>query len=225
MTDAWNRTAAQRQGERMNHQEPEHEANIPREENFHPDPIVQFRRWFEEVEAAGIAEANAMVLATASPNAEPSARTVLLKEADERGFVFYTNYESRKGKELELNPRASLVFFWKELQRQVRVEGTVERLPREESALYFATRPRESQLGAWASFQSRVLADRRTLMDRYAEMERRFRGMEIPLPDHWGGFRLVPRQMEFWIGRSGRLHDRFRYTRTGDRWRIDRLYP
>jgi pyridoxamine 5'-phosphate oxidase len=189
------------------------------------DPLAQFRRWLEEAEAAGVPEPNAMTLATAAPDGTPSARIVLLRGVDERGFVFFTDYRSQKGRELERNPRASLVFFWHPLERQVRVDGTVGRVTPAESAAYFATRPRGSQLGAWGSEQSAVVAERDALDRAVAEAEARFAGAEVPCPPHWGGFRVEPRQIEFWQGRPSRLHDRIRFARAAGAWTIERLSP
>lgn len=196
------------------------------ERELDPDPFAQFRTWLEEAEAADIRFPNAMTLATATPEGRPSARNVLLRGFDERGFTFFTNYESRKGRQLDANPHAALVFLWKELERQVCVTGVVERTSAEESADYFATRPEGARLAAWTSAQSRVLESREALEERYLEMEERFRGREITLPAHWGGFRLSPDAIEFWQGRLHRLHDRMRYSRqAGGGWRIERLWP
>ena len=190
------------------------------------DPIALVRRWFEEAQAAGIAQADAMTLATATPEGRPSARVVLLKRIDDRGLAFFTNYESKKGGELEANPRAALVLLWMPLQRQVRVRGTVERLSAEESDAYFATRPRGSQLGAWASDQSRELTDHAALERRFAALEAEHAGSEIPRPPHWGGYRVEPDEIELWEGRANRLHDRVAYTRTADGgWERTRLQP
>lgn len=190
------------------------------------DPIEQFRRWLGAAEGAGIPLPNAMTLATSTPNGRPSARNVLLRGVDSRGFVFFTNYESRKAGELEGNPRAALVFLWRELERQVCVEGTVERTTEEESANYFATRPDGARLAAWTSEQSRVLASRAALEARYGEVEAEFRGADVPLPPFWGGFRLTPDSIEFWQGRSHRLHDRLRYARGPEgAWVVQRLWP
>lgn len=191
------------------------------------DPIQAFERWYADAEAAGLFLPEAACLATSTPDGAPSARMVLLKAVDERGFVFFTNYESRKSFELEANPRAALLFHWATLERQVRVEGSVERIPHEESVAYFATRDRGSQIGAWASRQSRPLADRDELEAAYQEVESRFEGEEVPLPPFWGGYRVVPDVIEFWQGRASRLHDRVRFERTGRgvAWRGSRLYP
>lgn len=197
-----------------------------RRADLDPDPIKQFGHWFAAAIAAGIHDANAMVLATATKEGKPSARVVLLKDFDERGFVFYTNYASEKGRELEENPRAALVLYWMEVERQIRIDGTIEKTSREESEQYFHTRPAGAQLGAWASRQSEVIDARRVLDARLEEMSQRFAEGEIPLPPHWGGYRLKPDRIEFWQGRPNRLHDRFRYSRQADgSWSIDRLAP
>jgi len=189
------------------------------------DPVVQFGRWFEQAERSGLLEPNAMTLATATPDGRPSARMVLLRGFDERGFCFYTNYESRKAAELAANPRAALVFWWAELERQVRIEGTVERTSRAESEAYFASRPPGSQLSAAASPQSRVIADRAVIERRVAELATAVPDGPVPLPDFWGGYRLAHEVVEFWQGRPNRLHDRLRYRRAGETWRIERLAP
>ncbi|HYY64907.1 MAG TPA: pyridoxamine 5'-phosphate oxidase [Gaiellaceae bacterium] len=189
------------------------------------DPFERFRAWFREAEQASVQVPEAMTLATASPDGAPSARMVLLKGSDENGFVFYTGYESRKAGELEENPRAALVIYWQRLGKQVRVEGSVERVSEAESAAYFASRPRGSQLAAWASQQSRPLESREELERRYAELEREYEGRGIPLPPHWGGYRLRPDAIEFWEHRENRLHDRIRYTRVREGWDLELLSP
>jgi pyridoxamine 5'-phosphate oxidase len=188
------------------------------------DPIVQLERWLEEAESAGVALPHAMALATADAEGRPSVRHVLLRGLDRRGLDFYTNHESRKGRELAQNPRAGVVFLWKEMDRQVGAEGRVDRLSAEESAEYFATRPREARLGAWASHQSAILGSRDELEARVRELSERF-PEDVPLPPFWGGYRLRPDSMEFWQGRVHRLHDRFRYVRQDSRWTVDRLFP
>lgn len=189
------------------------------------DPHVQFARWFADAVAAGVPEPNAMTLATAAADGRPSARIVLLKEADERGFAFYTNQQSRKGTELAARPQAALLFFWPELERQVRIEGDVEVLPEADADTYWSTRPRLSRLGAWASPQSTALPDRAALESRFAEAEVRFPGADVARPAHWGGYRVVAARLEFWQGRPSRLHDRIAYTREAGAWRIGRLAP
>jgi len=197
------------------------------EEDLSADPIEQFRLWLDQAKAVDPLEFTAMTLATADGEGRPSARVVLLKGVDERGFVFYTNYESRKGRELLENPRAALVFYWAVLDRQVRVEGAVERTSREESEAYFLSRPPGSRLSAWASPQSRPVPGREELERRVEEAVRRFDGGEVPLPEAWGGFRVRPEEIEFWQGRPSRLHDRLRYVRLSGEpgWRIERLAP
>lgn len=190
------------------------------------DPVTQFTRWFAQAVAANVPEPNAMTVATATRAGVPSARIVLLKGFDERGFAFYTNYESHKGSELAENPVAALVFHWVELHRQVRVTGAVERVSPAESEAYFQSRPRGSRLGAWASKQSSVLAGRAPLEARLAELTVQFGEGDIPLPPFWGGYRVIPAAVEFWQGRPSRLHDRLRYARQSDStWRIERLSP
>ena len=189
------------------------------------DPFKQFQRWLQEALNAELLEPNAMTLATAGRAGIPSARVVLLKGLDANGFVFYTNYLSDKGRQLAENPHASLVFLWKELERQVRIEGRVSKVSRQESEAYFRTRPRESQVGAVASHQSRVVADRRALDERFASIDREYADREVPMPAHWGGYRLAPAMLEFWQGRQGRLHDRLRYRQDGAGWIVERLEP
>ncbi len=190
------------------------------------DPLRQFELWFDEALKASLIEVNAMTLATVSPGGEPAARIVLLKAFDERGFVFFTNYESAKGRDLDASGRACLLFFWPELERQIRITGEVTRTTAEESAAYFHSRPFESQIGAWASDQSRALADRETLEARQVELREQHRGKEVPLPPHWGGYRVKPERIEFWQGRTSRLHDRLLYTKRDDgTWSRVRLAP
>jgi pyridoxamine 5'-phosphate oxidase len=191
------------------------------EDTARPDPFEQFALWFED--ARDLPEPNAMALSTCV-GGQPSSRMVLLKEYDARGFVFYTNYGSRKGRELEQNASVALLFFWSTLHRQVRVEGAASRTTREESATYFRTRPRGAQIGAWASIQSSPTT-RVDLEARVAELEAEYSGREIPVPPFWGGYRVVPTAIEFWQGREHRLHDRLRYTKDGERFRIERLSP
>ena len=197
-----------------------------KEQDLAKDPFRQFDKWFQEASAAKIPEPNAMTLATATREGRPSARTVLLKGVDGRGFVFYTNYESRKGRELEANPRAALVFPWVAIERQVLVEGVLTKVSREESEAYFHSRPHPSQLSAWVSQQSSVVSGRATLEDGLKAVEKKFAGQVVPLPPHWGGFRLNPTSVEFWQGRRSRLHDRLRYRREADGgWTVERLAP
>jgi pyridoxamine 5'-phosphate oxidase len=195
------------------------------EKDVSRDPIAEFARWFAEAQAAEVEEPNAMVLATATSDGTPSARVVLLKGFDERGFVFFTDYRSRKGAELEVNPRAALVLHWSELERQVRITGDVTRTSAEESEAYYRSRPLGSRLGAWVSHQSQAIPSRDVLEGGLREVERRFAGGDVPLPPYWGGYRVRPGAIEFWQGRENRLHDRVRYEREGDRWKIERLAP
>ncbi len=196
------------------------------ENDVRPDPVAQFAFWFEEARASQILEPNAMTLATSSSDGRPSARTVLLKDFDNQGFTFFTNYESQKGLELAANPFAALLFTWLDLQRQIRIEGRVEKIAAEASLSYFQSRPRSSQIGAWASPQSQVIETREQLEKREHEVEVNFSGLEkLPLPPNWGGYRVIPEVFEFWQGRMSRLHDRILYTRDGEGWRIERLAP
>lgn len=195
------------------------------ERDLDPDPLRQIAAWYAATEAAGVAQPDAMALATATPSGQPSARMVLLKGRDARGFVFFTNRDSRKAEELAANPRAALILYWQPLRRQVRIEGSVEALSHEESSSYFETRPRGSRLAAWASPQSRPVASREELDALYAEADVRFATDEIPLPPFWGGYRVVPDAIELWEGCDNRLHDRVRYERAGEAWTRTRLAP
>jgi pyridoxamine 5'-phosphate oxidase len=191
-----------------------------------PDPLAQFRVWFDEALTSQVLDANAMTLATASSAGEPSARIVLLKDVDAEGFVFYTHYDSAKGHDLALNPRAALLFFWAELERQVRITGGVTRVPRETSAAYFATRPIESQWAAWSARQSAEIASRGDLERQFTEIRQRFANQPVPCPPDWGGFHVAPERIEFWQGRPSRLHDRLLYTKQDDgAWARVRLAP
>jgi pyridoxamine 5'-phosphate oxidase len=220
-----------------------------RRENLAPEPVAQFKLWFDQATGARASgrvlkflvgcykavlglkrveqiDVNAMTLATVDKHGYPSARMVLLKGVDERGFIFYTNYDSRKGRELSENPRAALVFYWPELERQVCISGTVNKVSLAESDAYFRSRPRGSRLAAWASNQSEVVPNRAKLEERWAEFERKFPDTEVPRPPHWGGYVLTPARVEFWQGRPNRLHDRFVYLREGDQsWKVERLSP
>ena len=195
------------------------------EKDLARDPFRQFEKWFQEAEASKLVEPNAMTLATAGREGRPTARTVLLKGVDGRGFVFFSNYESRKGRELESNPHATLVFPWFAFERQVIVEGAVTKVAREESETYFHSRPRASQLAAWVSQQSAIISGRAVLEDGMKAVEAKYHGQEVPAPPHWGGWRLAPATVEFWQGRRNRLHDRLRYRRVKDDWVVERLAP
>lgn len=203
----------------------DYRANSLDERDALPNPFDMFEKWFEEALKAGLHEPNAMTLATANLEARPSARIVLLKGFDSTGFVFYTNYHSKKGLEMSQNPQASLLFYWGELERQIRINGTIARVSDPESSAYFHSRPRASQLGAWASPQSQIITDRSLLDENWKKLDEEYAHRELPKPDHWGGFRLHPQDFEFWQGRPSRLHDRLAYHLEGKTWVIDRLAP
>lgn len=190
-----------------------------------PDPIAQFRQWFEAALSAQVPEPNAMHISTVTAEGRPDGRIVLLKDVSDAGFTFFTNYQSRKGQELTQHPFAALTFFYPELERQIRIEGRVEKVSSEESDAYFNSRPRGSQIGAWVSHQSTVIDSRNVLENRQRELEAQFAGQTIPRPPHWGGFRVVPDMLEFWQGRPSRLHDRIRYRKENNNWLIERLSP
>lgn len=190
-----------------------------------PDPFLQFEHWFTQANNAGVTEVNAMQLATANTQGRPSVRTVLLKSFDPQGFVFFTNYHSQKAHEMETNPQVAALFFWKELERQVEITGRAVKVSTLESLKYFTSRPRGSQLGAWVSAQSSIISNRKLLEMKLEEMKRKFGNGEIPLPDFWGGFRIIPDTIEFWQGRPNRLHDRFEYRKRDESWEISRLSP
>ena len=194
--------------------------------NVLPDPIKQFEKWFDEAVQAGITEPNAMHLATVNEQGKPSSRIVLLKGIEKNGFVFYSNYQSKKGKEMDVNPACALTFFWAEIERQVRIEGVAERVDAETSDRYFQSRPRGSQIGAWASPQSSIIHDRNILEQRAAQIEKKFENSKVlPRPHQWGGYRIDPLLIEFWQGRGSRLHDRIQFTKVDGVWRVDRLAP
>lgn len=195
------------------------------EETAGTDPIAFFSKWFKDAESARITEINAMTLATADAQNRPHARIVLLKGLDDRGFVFFTNYDSAKGQHIAENPNVSLLFFWKELERQVRIDGRIEKVPAEESDIYFHSRPEGSRLGAWASPQSREIPHRNILELNYSKYEAEFSGIQIPRPAHWGGYIVIPERIEFWQGRSSRMHDRILFKRDGSAWHRSRLAP
>ncbi|HAG96653.1 MAG: pyridoxamine 5'-phosphate oxidase [Pseudomonadales bacterium] len=194
-------------------------------ETLNDNPVQQFETWFQDARTAGLLEPNAMSLATVDEHGQPTLRTVLLKYFDENGFVFFTNYESRKARNIEDNHRAAILFPWIALNRQVSVQGAVRRISKAESFKYFSSRPRESQIGAWVSDQSKAISSRGLLEQKLAEMKRKFGQGEIPLPSFWGGYQIVPERIEFWQGRPHRLHDRFEYLRTESGWAIQRLQP
>lgn len=195
------------------------------EDSVHPDPLKQFEKWFAEAQSAQISEPNAMVLSTVNESNIPSIRAVLLKIFDERGFVFFTNYNSDKARDIAINPNVALEFLWLDLERQVKILGRAEKISTAESLKYFLSRSHESQIGAWVSDQSRVISSRQALMMQVEKMKAKFSSGEVPLPDFWGGYRVVPEKIEFWQGRESRLHDRLLYTRHGGHWVISRLAP
>ena len=208
-----------------NNEKKNNQSNELNETSINKNPFIQFTKWYESILNSNSNEPTAMMLSTADVNGNPSARIVLLKEFDGSGFVFYTNYESRKGKNLKKNPKAALTFFLDEQRRQIRIEGTVEKISRETSKEYFSSRPHESQIGAWVSAQSSVIPNRKFLENKFDELDKKFGNEEIPLPVFWGGYRVIPNYFEFWQGRENRLHDRFCYKKENDEWKIFRLAP
>ena len=203
----------------------DYESSGLRRSDLHADPLVQFETWFDEARAAGVADVNALALASVGPDGQPGLRTVLLKDVSDGGFVFFTNYGSNKGRALQAHPQATMLFHWRELNRQVIVEGRVQQVSEAESAAYFSSRPRGSQLSAWASRQSAEIDSRDTLEQQLADVSARFGDGPIPLPPFWGGFRLMPDRIEFWQGRPNRLHDRLAYQRSDNHWAVHRLQP
>ncbi|MBW4511904.1 MAG: pyridoxamine 5'-phosphate oxidase [Scytonematopsis contorta HA4267-MV1] len=196
------------------------------ETDIDPNPFIQFRKWFDQACSAKLPEPNAMTLSTATPDGKPSARMVLLKDFDARGFVFFTNYNSQKGQELAENPQAAIVFWWAELERQVRISGHVEKVSENESDKYFYSRPFNSRLGAWVSNQSEIISSRDILEQSMEELQKKYQNQDVKRPPHWGGLRVIPMEIEFWQGRPSRLHDRLRYTCTDNNtWKIERLSP
>ena len=209
----------------LRHSRQQYDRGILAENHLNGDPLVQFNTWMQEAITEGVPEPNAMDLCTVGPDNRPSSRIVLLKTCDKRGFIFYTNYESRKGKDILSNGFASLNFFWQPLARQIRVEGKVSKVDVKESDEYFASRPRESQIGSWASEQSNTLSSRKELEDRILALEKQYAGSVVPRPPHWGGYIVEPDRIEFWQGRPNRLHDRFLYERGQNEWMVFRLFP
>jgi len=208
-----------------NNRKKNNQSNELNETSVDKNPFIQFTKWYKSILDSNLNEPTVMMLSTADVNGNPSARIVLLKEIDDSGFVFYTNYRSRKGKDLKENPKAALTFFWDEPRRQIRIEGRIETISRETSREYFSSRPRESQISAWVSAQSSVIPNREFLENKYVELKDKFGNEEIPLPDFWGGYRLIPNYFEFWQGRENRLHDRICYKKEKDDWKIFRIAP
>ena len=194
-------------------------------DNINKNPIDEFKKWFKEAQKKNILEPNAMTLSTLSPRGNINSRTVLLKGINNKGFIFYTNYESRKGNDINFNNTVSLVFLWKELEKQIIIKGNAKKISKKDSEKYFQSRPRSSRIAAWASNQSKILSYENELKDRFLDYEEKFRNKEIPLPDFWGGFLVEPKSIEFWIGRKSRMHDRILYTRNQKNWNIQKLYP